>query len=325
MSFFFSLLFSKQLLFGYDSISNFKPAMVIHSASKTSTVLQTTNLNQFKFTEKDIVYALDEEPVITPIKFTTFDDKIIPDYTDKNTIIGMAKMSWKAYYEPKNSSELGWGWSSPGLRGYVFVPSWIATDNDLDDLPIYTDVEDIIISIKGTSFSLTGGGKEQDLDKRSDNLLFSCCCAHVDVTWKDICDCASPGKICDEACIHKEVMGCSSPGCSCPLGTCTRTYYDSAKDILDIVKVKFPNARIHTTGHSLGGAMASIMLNMIYADPTTNSRGGGSFTYESPGQRLAIHRLGILFPSPIFNFGNNADPVYTGECNGRTSSCYFFG
>lgn len=315
----FTFLYAQQFNM---AMNTFKPYMVIHSASKKPQVLQSNALHHFHFAEHDQLYTLSDMPVITPVKFTTFDNLVVPDYTDKETVVSLAHMSWQAYYEPKNESDLGWGWSSPGLRGYIFVPSWI--EQNLDDSPVHEDVQDIIIAIKGTSFSLVGG-EGPDLDKRNDNLLFSCCCAHVDVTWKDICDCVKNDNICDEKCIHKEVQGCAAPGCNCPLGTCKRTYYDSARDIMSTAHEKFPNARIHTTGHSLGGAMATFLQHMIHSDSTLKSYGGGTFTYEAPAQRLALHRFGLLFPLPVFNFGNSADPIFTGECNGKTSSCYYFG
>ena len=315
-----ALVFTQQFTFDTTPPRQlFKPALIIHSASKRMNILQTDNLNLFQFEEENgMIHTLEGPPELTPINFTIFDDRVIPDYKDQGTIIGMAKMSWKAYYEPKNESELGFGWSEPGLRGYIFVPSWITTNDE------YDKVEDVVISIKGTSFSLTGGD-EPDIDKKNDNLLFSCCCAVIDRTWKPICECADTLKQCNETCIHQQVMGCAYPGCHCPMGECQRTYFDSAREILEIVKSKFPNARIHTTGHSLGGAMATIILHMVYGDPSTNSRAGGTLTFEAPAQRMALHRLGLLFPAPVFNFGNSADPVFTGECNGITSSCYYFG
>ena len=35
-------------------------------------------------------------------------------------------------------------------------------------------------------------------DKFNDNLLFSCCCAHVDWTWTTVCDCWRGGWKCDQ-------------------------------------------------------------------------------------------------------------------------------
>lgn len=316
-----ALVWATQISFNKSPsfIQHFKPAFIVHSPSKHANILQTDQLNHFHFEEDGIKHTLDDQPELTPIKFTMFKGRIVPDYKDKDTIVGMAKMSWKAYYEPKSDSEIGFGWNVPGLRGYIFVPSWIGSSNTNFD-----KVEDVVIAVKGTSFSLAGGDVS-NVDKRNDNLLFSCCCAVIDFSWRPICDCANSHKTCNEACIHKQVTGCTYPGCNCQMGVCQRTYFDSARDILEIVKSRFPNARIHTTGHSLGGAMATIMLHMIYADHSINSKGGGTLTYESPAQRMALHRLGLLFDTPVFNFGHNSDPVFTGECKGMTSSCYFFG
>merc|ERR1719215_209244 len=80
------------------------------------------------------------------------------------------------------------------------------------------------------------------------------------------------------------------------------------------------------TGHSLGGALASLvaLTNVLPC-----------FAFESPGDLLYARRLGLLPDSnpdeldrylkslPIFHFGNTGDPVYLGQCTGVTSSCYW--
>jgi len=70
------------------------------------------------------------------------------------------------------------------------------------------------------------------------------------------------------------------------------------------------------TGHSLGGALASL-VGLTFGVPTV--------TFETPPERLASQRLHL--PSPpalkpedmlIWHFGHTADPIYLGICTVRS-------
>jgi putative lipase involved disintegration of autophagic bodies len=91
----------------------------------------------------------------------------------------------------------------------------------------------------------------------------------------------------------------------------------------------YPQASVWLTGHSLGGALASLVAQ-------TNRL--PAFTFEAPGDLLFADRVGLLpqFSDPlarfdylrslpIYHFGNAGDPVFLGLCRGPTSSCYFSG
>ena len=56
-----------------------------------------------------------------------------------------------------------------------------------------------MLSIKGTTLQ----GPTSKKDKFNDNLLFSCCCARVDLTWvfRQVCDCYAKSWRCDSRCL----------------------------------------------------------------------------------------------------------------------------
>lgn len=60
------------------------------------------------------------------------------------------------------------------------------------------------MSIKGTTLQ----GPTSKKDKFNDNLLFSCCCARVDITWvfAMVCDCYTKGWQCDSTCLSKALI-----------------------------------------------------------------------------------------------------------------------
>ena len=94
------------------------------------------------------------------------------------------------------------------------------------------------------------------------------------------------------------------------------------KDLRNI----YPSANLWLVGHSLGGALASL-LGSTYGLPAV--------AFESPGERLAAHRLHLpLPPSPSQSpFGSSSapvavthvyhtgDPIPQGLCTGFASPC----
>lgn len=84
----------------------------------------------------------------------------IPDATDRDTVLNLAKMTLDAYYEINDPAWLpvpGWdvstkfGWNNGGIRGYLFESE---------------SKEDLVIVIKGTSLATPlGSGPTAKLDK----------------------------------------------------------------------------------------------------------------------------------------------------------------
>ena len=91
----------------------------------------------------------------------------------------------------------------------------------------------------------------------------------------------------------------------------------------DLLRHLFPRSSIWLTGHSLGGAVASLVgvtLNL----PTV--------VFATPGEATYARRIGLPLraPSeyvkyPVWHFGTNGDPVFMGRCYGPGSSCYMAG
>lgn len=231
----------------------------------------------------------------------------VPDLTDRQTVITLAKMSSNAYVTPGGagwytlndwnaSMPFGWEPDADGLRGHVFADE---------------KNETVIISIKGTSAGVLGsGGPTAKNDKFNDNLLFSCCCARVDFSWTPVCDCYAGGYKCGQTCLEDALVSES-------------VYATVGTNLYNNITYMYPNATIWLTGHSLGGAVSSL-IGLSFGAPAV--------TYESPGELLPASRLHLPLPpgmpanlSGITHVYHTADPIAMGVCNGPYSSCYAAG
>lgn len=232
-----------------------------------------------------------------------------PDVTDRTTVLAFAKMAATAYsnntsdwdgeggFDPTNS----FGWEGDGIRGHIFTTH----SNDT-----------IVVALKGTSAAILGGGDTAKRDKTNDNLLFSCCCARVSWSWSTVCDCyRGGGDECGQECLERALIEKS-------------VYYPAITDLYNNISYAYPDSQVWITGHSLGGALSSL-LGMTFGVPTV--------TFQAPGERMAAQRLHLPLPParhpdedpvaalPIVHVYNNADPIATGQCNGAGSVCSSFG
>ncbi|CDO93112.1 unnamed protein product [Kluyveromyces dobzhanskii CBS 2104] len=267
------------------------------------------------YVESFLDYAHENPEMARKVHLDWVDESVIaPNVTDKDTIISLALMSSNAYvqlpYEGDWRNLSGWdhdlnpnlsegiGWDSDGVRGHIF-------SNE--------DFSVIVIALKGTSAQgLPGSGVDEttENDKINDNLLFSCCCARVSYLWTTSCDCYVKSYTCDEECLEKELVR-------------KDRYYQAVLDIYRTVMRDHPNSAIWITGHSLGGALASLLGRTF---------GAPAVAFEAPGELLATRRLHLPIPpglpayqEGVWHIGHTADPIFMGTCNGASSSCSIAG
>lgn len=133
-----------------------------------------------------------------------------------------------------------------------------------------------------------------------DNLLFSCCCARVSWTWSPVCQCPFSSKTCSQPCLERSLLTES-------------VYYPLITDLYNNISYAYPTSQIWVTGHSLGGALSSL-IGMTFGVP--------SVTFEAPAERMAAKRLHLPLPPrmpkeseedvprlPITHVFHNADPI----------------
>lgn len=236
-----------------------------------------------------------------------------PNVNDKDTVLSLAYMSSDAYVPNEEDTEwhdvlppfnksLDFGWEGDGLRGHVFSDESNST---------------VIIGLKGTSMAYFDGEGTTTNDKENDNLLFSCCCAQQGQwSYHQVCDCATDTYTCNNTCVRNALQE-------------ENRYYRAGRELYSNVTELYPNADIWLTGHSLGGAVSSL-LGLTYGVPVV--------TFEAVPEALPASRLGLPIPpyadhampqarpfTGAYHFGHTADPVYIGTCSGATASCSYFG
>ncbi|KAG6910289.1 hypothetical protein DXG01_011686 [Tephrocybe rancida] len=222
-----------------------------------------------------------------------------PDVEDRHTLSQLARMSGNAYALPgqKNWYEVDMAWNSSfpfgwentddGFRGHVFLSS---------------DNSTIVLSIKGTTLN----GPTSKKDKFNDNLLFSCCSGAVMIP-------ASPKR--SSKIVYFILLVWSVQFMFGGYGTTADT--NIFQQLVNDLRRIHPTSNIWLVGHSLGGALASL-LGSTYGFPAV--------TFESPGERLAAHRLHLPLPPPmppvaITHVYHSGDPIPQGTCTGFGSPC----
>ena len=248
-------------------------------------------------------------PPSLPDSAWTLDSIAGPNVTDRETVLNLARMAADDYDENQESPKWidvkapfnlssSFGWKKDSLRGHVFADDTNST---------------IVISIKGTSSAVFDGAGTTTNDKVNDNLFFSCCCGQGGhYLWLKVCSCMNSTYTCNENCLVKALRDKSR-------------YYHAAIDLYSNITELYPDANVWVTGHSLGGAVSSL-LGLTFGLPVV--------TFEAVPDALPAARLGL--PSPpgqaahlhqrrqntgAYHFGHTADPVYMGTCNAATSAC----
>lgn len=232
-----------------------------------------------------------------------------PNVSDKDTILNLARMAANAYIMtpgtekwvdvsgPFNHSR-NYGWEGDGLRGHIYADAKNTS---------------IVMAIKGTSTALFDGEETTTNDKVNDNLFFSCCCAQGgNYFWRQVCDCYTSTYTCNSTCLVGALKE-------------ENRYYRASLDLYANVTAMYPDANVWLVGHSLGGAISS-MLGLAYGIPAV--------TFEAVPEALPASRLGLPVPpgndpsapqkrdyTGAYHFGHTADPIYMGTCNGATSIC----
>lgn len=224
-------------------------------------------------------------------------------------IYNLALLAQKVYFENDFNQTIDVSKDNDTVRAYLFSSE---------------DYKTHIISIKGTTTIL---GKNINIlnsvynDKLNDNLFYSCCFYKQSSLFNKI------EPLIQENCWESDFKNktCKKK-CFNVMKNYELNYIDITNSIIENIKsnieynVDFNNHEILFTGHSLGGTLAAIM-GAIHNKP--------AISFESPGVENFLQNSNFLENKinydNIYNFGHNADIIFTGKCNGRFSFCYIGG
>ncbi|KAI8811078.1 Alpha/Beta hydrolase protein [Cladochytrium replicatum] len=253
---------------------------------------------------------------LSPVKFDYSQRPLVPNIADPATVRNLGFMASDAYLDDASRNKdwkpvPGWdvsnrfGWESDGVRGYVFADE---------------HAEIVVLSFRGLSPTFPTGGTSAR-DKSNDNVMFSCCAGKTTWTGYITYDCAAanPPNTCREDCIQYHTNFADS-------------YYNLAQTLYLAIRQYYAASTIWVTGHSHGGALASLIA-------LTN--GIPSISFSTPASLLFAHRLGLLpggfgpaterpaFPDytsflatlQIYHILIESDPIPAGECTSFFSQC----
>lgn len=129
-----------------------------------------------------------------------------------------------------------------------------------------------------------------------------------------MCPCPFSSTKCSQPCLERSLLTESF-------------YYPLITDLYNNVSYAYPTSQIWVTGHSLGGALSSL-IGLTFGIPAV--------TFEAPAERMAARRLHLPTPPPmkhdndatsgvprlpITHVYHSADPIPMGTCTGSSSLC----
>ncbi|KAJ5171330.1 Lipase class 3 [Penicillium coprophilum] len=231
-----------------------------------------------------------------------------PNITDKQTVLTFAQMTANDYIQEPGTGEWhtihgqfnysgSFGWQKDGLRGHIYSDKTNST---------------VVISLKGTSPALFDGAGTTTNDKVNDNLYFSCCCGQGgSYLWRQSCDCQSATFTANLTCIVESM-------------TDENRYYQAAIDLYSNVTEIYPDANVWMTGHSLGGAMTSL-VGLTFGLPVFQKHYPQLVLVSQARQGMTPRLPQSRKFTGAYHFGHTADPIYMGTCNGINSICTWGG